>query len=171
VKGTVIRIGTTVALATAILAALVVAVPGRRPLFVGIYVLLLGAIAVGTLVGSFRTLEPVPWARSPFDRDADRPERPPPIAELERIDRLVVLGAANEFDLHYRLRPLLRQLTGDRLYGRHGVDLDRDPEQARQLLGDELWELVSPEREVGKRTAPGLPVAELAGHVERLERL
>jgi hypothetical protein len=166
----VIRIATTVFLATAMLAALVVLVPSRRPLFVGIYVLLLGAIAVGTIVGSFRTLAPVPWARSPFERDPDQPERPPPIAELDRIDRIVVLGVANEFDLHYRLRPLLRQLAGDRL-ARHGFDLDRDPERARQLLGDELWKLVSPEREVGRRRAAGVPLADLTRHVDRLERL
>jgi hypothetical protein len=171
VKGRAIRIGAGVSFATAILLAVVIAIPSRRTLFVGIYVLVLGAVAVRTLVSSFRTLEPEAWLRSRFDRDPEGPERPPPIAELERIHRLVVLGGANEFDLHYRLRPLLRELTGVRLYGRHGVDLDRDPERARQLLGDELWELVSPEREVRRRTAPGLPVAELAGHVERLERL
>jgi hypothetical protein len=171
VRGRVVRVGAGVAFATAILLVLVAAIPSRRTLFVGIYVLFLGAVAVGALVGSFRTLEPEAWQRSPFERDPEKPERPPPLAELERIDRLVVLGAANEFDLHYRLRPLLRQLAGDRLYGRHGVELDRHPERARQLLGDELWELVRPEREVGRRTGPGLPPAELAGYVDRLERL
>jgi hypothetical protein len=171
VKGTAIRLGAAVAAATTVLLVLVVAVPSRRALFAGIYVLLLGAIAVGKLVGSFRTLAPEPWVRSPFEREPEKAEQPPPIAELERIDRLVVLGAANEFDLHYRLRPLLRQVAGDRLYGRYGVDLDRDPDRARQLLGAEFWELVSAEREVGRRTGPGLPTAELAAHVERLEAL
>jgi hypothetical protein len=170
-KGSAIRAAAAVALATAILLVLVVAIPSRRALFAGIYVLFLGAIAVGTLVGSFRTLQPRAWERSPFERDPEKPEPPPLIAELERIDRLVVLGAANEFDLHYRLRPLLRQLAGERLYGHYGVDLDRDPGRARQLLGEELWQLVSAEREVGRRTGPGLPPAELAGHVERLEAL
>jgi hypothetical protein len=171
VKGTAIRVATAVALATVILAVLIVAIPSRRSLLAGIYVLFLGAIAVGTLVSSFRTLEPEAWVRSPFERDPEKPRRPPPIAELERIDRMVVLGAANEFDLHYRLRPLLRQVAGDRLYGHYGVDLDGDPGRARQLLGEELWELVSADRQVGRRTGPGLPAAELAGHVERLEGL
>lgn len=170
-RGMLLRVGATVASATLILAVLVVAIPSRRGLFAAIYVLFLGAIAAGTLVGSFRTLDPEPWARSPFERNPEKPEQPPPIVELDRIDRLVVLGAANEFDLHYRLRPLLRQLAGDRLYGHYGVELDRDRERARQLLGDELWQVVSPEREVGRRTGPGLPPAELAAHVERLEAL
>jgi hypothetical protein len=170
-KGSLLRLGAVVASATVALLVLVLAVPSRRALFAGIYVLFLGAVVVGKLVGSFRTLEPEAWARSPFERDPEKPEQPPLIAELDRIDRLVVLGAANEFDLHYRLRPLLRQVAGDRLYGHYGVELDRDPERARQLLGEELWELVSAEREVGRRTGPGLPPAELAAHVERLEAL
>ena len=167
----VVRIGAAVLVATAILLTLVVLVPSRRSLFVGVYELVLAAIAVGNLLGSFRTFEPQAWIRSPFERDAEKPEQPQPIAELDRIDRLVVLGAANEFDLHYRLRPLLRQVATERLYGQHGVELDRDPERARPLLGDELWELVRPDREVGRRSGPGLPPADLAGHVARLEQL
>jgi len=170
-KGTLLRVGALVALATTVLLVLVVAVPSRRALFAGIYVLFVGAIGVGKLVGSFRTLAPEPWVRSPFEREPEKAEQPPPIAELEKIDRLVVLGAANEFDLHYRLRPLLRQVAGDRLYGLYGVELDRDPERARQLLGEGFWELVSAERKVGRRTGPGLPAAELAAYVERLEAL
>jgi hypothetical protein len=170
-KGTVLRIGAGVLFATVVLVALSAVVPSRRTLFVGIYLLVLAAIAIGTLAGSFRPLQPPRWMRSPFERDPETPEPPAPIAELERIDRLVVLGAANEFDLHYRLRPLLRQLAADRLHSRHGVDLDRSPHRAEPLLGDELWALVRPDRQVGRRTAPGVAPARLADHVERLEHL
>jgi hypothetical protein len=171
VKGTLLRISVGVALLTAVLLALVVAVPSRRTLFVGIYELVLAAIAVSALVSSFRTLEPKAWLRSPFERDPAKPEEPPPIAELDRFDRLVVLGTGNEFDLHYRLRPLLRQLAADRLYARHGIDLDRDPERARPLLGDELAALVSSDRKLGRRSAAGIDPAELARDVDRLEEL
>jgi hypothetical protein len=169
--GRLVRIGAGVLFVTAILLILVVLVPSRRSLFVGIYELVLAAIAIGTLVGSFRGFQPETWMRSPFERESEKPEQPQPIAELDRIDRLVVLGAANEFDFHYRLRPLLRQIATERLYGRHGVDLDRDPERARALLGDGLWEAVRPDREVGRRAAPGLPPTELVHHVARLEQL
>jgi hypothetical protein len=167
----VIRIATAVFFATAILLPLVVLVPSRRTLLVGIYELVLAATAIGAIVGSFRAFEPEAWMRSPLERGREKPEQPQPIAELDRIDRLVVLGAANEFDLHYRLRPLLRQVAGERLYVRHGLDLDRDSERARPLLGDDLWELVRPEREVGSRSGPGLPSVKLTEHVARLEQL
>jgi hypothetical protein len=171
VRGTVIRIAVGVALLTAILLALIVVVPSRRTLLVEVYVLLLATIALATVVSSFRTLEPQAWLRSPFEREPEKPEEPAPIAELDRIDRLVVLGAASEFDLHYRLRPLLKQLAADRLHASHAFELDRDPERARLLLGEELWELVSPERKAGRRTAAGIDPALLAQHVDRLERL
>ena len=170
-KGRLARIGAAVLLATTILLALVVLVPSRRSLFIGIYELVLAAIAIGTLVRSFRMFEPQAWMRSPFERDPEKPEQQQPIAELDRIDRLVVLGAANEFDLHYRLRPVLRQVAVERLHGLRGIDLDGDPERAKRLLGDELWELVRRDRNVGRRSGPGLPAAALAGHVARLEQL
>jgi hypothetical protein len=170
-RGRLVRIGAAVFVASAILFVLVILVPSRRSLFVGIYELVLAAIAVGSLVGSFRTFEPEAWMRSAFEREPEKPEEPQPIAELDRIDRLVVLGAANEFDLHYRLRPLLREIAAQRLYGLRGVDLDRDPERAKPLLGDELWAVVLPDRKLGRRAGPGLPAAELARHVARLEQL
>jgi hypothetical protein len=171
VKGTLLRISVFVVLLTAVLLALVVAVPSRRTLLVGIYELVLGAIAVSALVSSFQALGPKGWLRSPFERNPAKPEEAPPIAELDRFDRLVVLGTGNEFDLHYRLRPLLRQLAADRLDARHGIDLDREPERAQPLLGDELEALVSPDRELGRRTAAGIDRVELARDVERLEQL
>lgn len=169
--GRLVRIGVGFTFLTAILVALVVVAPSRRSLLVGIYVLLLAAIALGALVSSFRTFEPQLGVRSPFERTPEKPEEPALPDELDRIDRLVVLGGANEFDLHYRLRPLLRQIAAERLQNVYGVDLDREPERARSLLGDGLWEVVRPDRQLGRRRGPGLPAAELAGHVATLEEL
>jgi hypothetical protein len=171
VTGRLVRIGLGVTFVTTILLVLIVLVPSRRSLFVGIYELVLAGIAVGALVSSFRIFEPQRGMRSPFERDPEKPEDPPLVAELDRIDRLVVLGGANEFDLHYRLRPLLRQIAAERLYDLYGVDLDGEPERAQALLGEELWAIVRPDRQVGRRSWPGLPAADLAGYVARLEQL
>jgi hypothetical protein len=170
-KGRLVRIGAAVLFVTVLLLVAVVVVPSRRSLFIGIYELVIAAIVVLNLIGSFRTFEPQAWLRSPFEREPEPPEEPEPIPELDRIDRTVVLGAANEFDLHYRLRPLLRKLAAERLLAKRGIDLDREPDRARALLGDELWELVQPDRKLGRRTGPGLPPSLLAVHVTRLEQL
>ena len=170
-RGTAIRIVIGASLVTALLLVLAIAVPGQRTLFIGVYLLVLGALVLTALVRSFRTLRRRAWERSVFDRRPEEPEQALPIDELARIDRLVVLGRANAFDLHYRLRPLLRDLAADRLSAGHGVSLDGQPERAQQLLGEELWELVRVDREVGRRSGPGVAPAALAGFVQRLEEL
>jgi len=170
-RGTAIRIVIAAALVTALLLVLAVAVPGKRTIFIGVYLLVVGAFVVTALVRSFRTLRRGAWDRSAFDRRPEEREQTLPIDELARIDRLVVLGGANAFDLHYRLRPLLRDLAADRLSAGHGVSLDGQPERAQQLLGEELWELVRADREVGRRSGPGVAAAALTGFVERLEEL
>jgi hypothetical protein len=168
-KQVVRRIGVALFLASGLLLVLVIVFPAERRTFVGAYELVLGAIALAALATSFGKLWPESWTKSPFDRVREPPKRSHRIDELDRIDRLVVLGGANAFDLHYRLRPLLRELAAERLAARHGVDLDGDPDRARPLLGDELWELVRPGREVGRRSGPGLPLHSLSRLVQVLE--
>src|SRR5579863_4470010 len=81
--------------------------------------------------------------------------------DLDRIERVVSAGHQTAGDVHARLRPLLRGICAP-LLRRHGVRLDHDPERARALLGDELFELVSPARpRPDDRRAPGLELRAL----------
>ncbi|HET6793343.1 MAG TPA: hypothetical protein VFH45_02805 [Acidimicrobiales bacterium] len=99
------------------------------------------------------------------------PERPAALEELERLVTFAV-GRSGASDLHFRLRPLLRDMAARRLRTAHGVDLDADPEKARALLGDDLFDLVRADRPPpADRLGPGLEVDTMAGVVERLERL
>jgi len=73
---------------------------------------------------------------------------------------------------HYDMvtRPLLVRLLASRLSERHGVDLHRDPEQARAIVGDDLWWWLDPTRPVeGSSQPPGVDVRTLTRLVERLE--
>jgi hypothetical protein len=49
-----------------------------------------------------------------------------------------------------RIRPLLLELTTDRLVHRHGIDPVREPDRARELTGEQLWSLITGDE---KRTA------------------
>jgi len=49
-----------------------------------------------------------------------------------------------------RIRPLLLELTTDRLVHRHGVDPTLEPDRARAITGDHLWNLITGDE---KRTA------------------
>ena len=44
----------------------------------------------------------------------------------------VALAQAGEFDVHFRLRPLLRDIATAGLAMQSGIDLDRQPERARE---------------------------------------
>ena len=106
--------------------------------------------------------------RGRAERRHERELRP---QDLERIERLVFTGTETASAVHARLRPLLREIAQGRLQ-RRGVQLDRSPARARELLGAELWELVRPDRRRPQDPrAPGMSLRELAEIVDRLEQL
>jgi hypothetical protein len=93
-------------------------------------------------------------------------------AELERVQRLID-GAALAGELHRGLRPLLMEIADARLR-RRGARLGEraGQERARQLLGEQLWELVAPDRPPPEdRLARGLSRAQLERIVATLEEL
>lgn len=95
----------------------------------------------------------------------------PRIPELDRLERELYMSAARDFDLHYRLRPVVREIAVARLE-RRGLRLDSGSTAVRELLGEDLWSLVSPDREPPRnRQALGPGLGELRQTVESLERL
>jgi len=171
VRAVVIRLAASFGLATAVLLGLVLALPGQRGLFVGIYELTLGAIGILAILGALRAKQPRAWELSPFERPPERPPRAEQVAELERLHRVLVMASTDAFAVHHRLRPLVRSLAAERLHAHHGIDLEREPERVKAVTGDELWELLRPDRELGRRSGPGLPVPVTSRVVDELEAL
>ncbi len=99
------------------------------------------------------------------------PERPRSLRDTELALRLAC-SRQGAYDLHYRLRPLLRRLAGHLLRVHRLVDLDRDQAAARELLGEDLWQLVRPDASApNQRGGRGVAPSRLARWVERLESL
>lgn len=145
--------------------------PGRHEIELDVYVLVLGALGLLAMVSVQRQI--VPSERGSRLAAALEPRTPelPRIPELDRLERELNLGASRDFDLHYRLRPVIREIAVSRLE-RRGLRLDSGSAAVRELLGDDLWQLVSPDRErPSDRQAPGPGLAELRQSVEILERL
>jgi hypothetical protein len=119
--------------------------PGRRELELDVYVIVLGALALLGLVSWLR--RSAPRAReSLLERALHRPtEEPETLPELAHLERVLVMSASQEFDLHYRLRPTLREIAAARLAGR-GLQLDAGGPLVENALGDELWAVVRPDR-------------------------
>jgi hypothetical protein len=158
-------------LATIGLAVARALVPGRQELVLDIYVLTLGGLAILALTPALGVV--APRQGESLLEEALEPEQHEParIAELDRLEREVALAASRDFDLHFRLRPVLREIAESRLE-RRGVQLDSGSPRVRELLGDELWELTAADREPSAyRQAPGVPLEDLERTVERLERL
>jgi hypothetical protein len=145
--------------------------PGRHELELDVYVLVLGVLGVLTLLPVLGRLAP-PEGESRLESALERePAELPRIAELERLERELSLGAARAFDLHYRVRPIIREVAAARLE-RRGLRLDSEDPVVRERLGDRLFELIGPDRSppTDRQTA-GPGVEELRQTIERLERL
>ena len=134
--------------------------------------LLVVLLALALAVALERLRRALPQQRSGFEaafvRAGPGSARP---ATLARMEREVTLATGTAFDVHYRLRPVLRTIAAG-LVARRGVELDRMPERAEALVGPATWELVRPDRPAPvDRTAPGLRVEDVERAVADLEHL
>jgi len=145
--------------------------PGRKDLELDIFVLVLGGLGLLVLAAELRQIAPA--KEGSLVEEALEPEAPEerPIADLLRLERELSMASARQFDLHYRLRPILRDVAAARLEQR-GLDLGSGRPVVHELLGDELFELTAPDREPPKdRLAPGPGLEGLDRTITRLERL
>jgi hypothetical protein len=114
----------------------------------------LAIVAAGALVLAVilrRVASPLSPGGSAFEAAlAHRVDPESPIDEFETIRRAFDGARFSAFDVHYRLRPLLRDLAASRLRVRRGIELDQQPGPAAEVLGAEAFALL---RE--GRPAPG----------------
>jgi len=118
------------------------------------------------------------WAR--IARSRAWPRRRPPAAVVRPADFPSYakissdLGWAPISQWHYDhgIRRLFGRLAESALAERHRVDLTRDPERARHLVGDDIWPLIDPSRPPSfDSKAPGPDLPTLTRIVDRLEQL
>jgi hypothetical protein len=159
--------GLLAALGTIPMVVVLLVYPGETSRALDVYVVFLGALLVLALVRI-----------APGERDEERglplrDERPPDrIVELDRLERDVVLATGSELEQHVRIKPLLRDVVEDRLWRSRGVELDASPDRARELLGEELYELVKPGRpDPDARYFRGLDLKGLARVLDQIESL
>lgn len=145
--------------------------PGRHELELDVYILVLGAMAVLAVASWLREAMPHGAQSDLEDALVRSPEEPVRIAELDRLEREIYMGAARAFDLHYRLRPVIREIASGRLAQR-GLELDSGSPAVREALGEELWEFVRPDLEPTEdRQAEGPGVEYVRARIDALEAL
>ncbi len=145
--------------------------PGRAVLEVRAWLLVVLAIGLLGAIGAIRTA--FPGGPSRFDAGpSGRPAVSQPFPTLARLEREVSMAIGSAYDLHFRLRPTLREVAAGLLLARRGIDLDRQPLLAREALGTEAWEIVDPSRPApDDRRAPGIATPALERVLSSLEAL
>jgi hypothetical protein len=143
-----------------------------RERLIGGYVLFVGSLLLFGLVAAARAAGASDRS-SIYDNALTQRKRPPKRpADLEQLEREVALATASSFDVHFRLRPVLREIAAHRLASRRGLELDAGSPGVRAALGEELWELVRPSRPPpDDRLGPGLALSRLRAALDRLERI
>jgi hypothetical protein len=137
-----------------------------------IWVVLVAALVLLTLVRHSGGHD-WPGPRQRFD-EALRRKKPAPSQAVEflRMERELSLGMADADHAHRRLLPLLRAAAAARLASRHGIALERRPEIAHALLGDDVWELLRPDRpDPEDRHGPGVAREQVVAVIEAVEAL
>jgi hypothetical protein len=130
----------------------------------------LTVLAVVVAAGAVRALvEALPPLHRPASRNASATGAA--TGDRAHLDRVVSTATTHAGDLHLRLRPILREIAADGLR-RRGVELDAQPQAARELLAPETWELVRPDRpRPDDAFARGLAPAHLDAVLDDLEAL
>ena len=137
---------------------------------IGVPVALVGLLALSALVGAriVRAAKPPP-TDPPLPRaQADPRPAGRPFADVSRMEDRLAWGGVDLEHFDRAVRPVLIRLADERLQ-RRGITRAAQPEQARQLLGEQLWTLVTGPSVAAK--APGPTPAQLTPLVERLEAL
>jgi hypothetical protein len=167
---TALRLAPPIAGATLVLAVLlpIRVLPVTRVL--AIWVVLLTAIALRDLVRSF---PPTANRKPRFEAVLRTQARTAPeTSDLPRMERELELSLAYADHAHRKLLPVLRTAAAARLSMRHGIELERQPDAARRLLGEQTWDLVRPDRPApADGLGPGPPEEDIAAVVARLESL
>lgn len=159
-------------LATLALAVLDVRAPDRLPTALFAYLLFLAALATWLLVRVVALAHPGA-SEAAFQAALRRPPARSLRPEmLQQLERQLTAAEISSVDLHYHLRPLLRDLAAQRLVSRRNILLDAQPAQAQAILGVAAWALVRPDRPPpADRHARGLDRATLATIVAALEEI
>jgi hypothetical protein len=164
------RLTLPVVAATVTLVVLLALRPLSTSRALGIWVVVVATLALLLLVRHSRSQAPhasqFEAALRPREATASEP------VELLRVERELELGIASAGSAHHRLLPLLRAAAAARLASRHGFELERRPDAARALLGEEAWELLRPDRpEPQDRFGRGVPRPTVTALIEKVESL
>jgi hypothetical protein len=126
------------------------------------------AVALQALNGRLELMDvPALRRRSKTTGEADGLLR-----SVKAMDSELAIARHSMREFDRTLRPRLERVLATRLRDSHGIRLERRPDRAHELVGDQIWTLLDPARpNETSRSMPGPTRADLARVVDRLEAL
>ncbi len=87
---------------------------------------------------------------------------------LRQLERRLQAASVDGAKFDWGLRPMLAQLAVERLRQRHAITIRREPETARAMLGEQLWQMID-----GPSDEPSRPLSrqQLTALIEAIEAL
>jgi hypothetical protein len=87
---------------------------------------------------------------------------------LRQLERRLQAASVDGAKFDWGLRPMLAQLAAERLRHRHAITIRREPEAARAMLGEQLWQMID-----GQSDQPSRPLSrkQLTALIEAIEAL
>jgi hypothetical protein len=155
-------------LVTALAAVILVVEPSWLGPIGRIWLVAVALLASGAIVA--RAFGQIPPDPAPSGKAA--------IGQFSEIRQMRDIEQANDFLLavNYQLYPFLLGALGEiaaqRLLAHHHVDLQREPERARQLLGEEGWGVIAHATSAeGELPWKAISLAQLAAATDALEKV
>jgi hypothetical protein len=132
---------------------------------------LLAVVALAAVAGLLTARLRIP---PPARRPPPRQEQPAggEFTAYRRIESALALGQTSQRLFDHTARPLLQRLLAALLADRRRLDLTKNPQAAREAVGDDLWPLIDPARPASDDSrSPGVSEQTIARIVDRLEDL
>lgn len=153
--------------ATLALILVVLVLPARAAVALHWYLVGVGVIVVLAGMRALLARYPVRWQAN-LDPTPRVPAEPPEIpARLRAIHRLVSRAKWDPAGLRLELLPILRAIAAQRLLTYRTIDMERNPEAARAVLGERVWAFLVPAGQEDR----AIDLADPGITVETLEKL
>lgn len=136
-------------------------ISSRPAYLVGVAV---AAVTVAVVLRSARAPVALPVAVA---EDREEPDRRG-VHELIALEHRLAWGSVDAERFESRVRPLLVRVTAERLRLRHGIDHIRQPDRARSILGDRLWQLMTGPTDPNGRAPSQRALRRIVDRIERI---
>ncbi|MFL6164140.1 MAG: hypothetical protein ACJ74U_18210 [Jatrophihabitantaceae bacterium] len=68
--------------------------------------------------------------------------RPEYFVRLRQLERRLDSASRDPSNFDWVVRPMLAELAADRLKYKHGINFHREPAKAREVVGEQLWQIM-----------------------------